>query len=89
MKIGPDTPALVTGGASGLGEACVRMLRGRGAPVAILDMAEDKGRALAEEVGAAFHPCDVTQEDSVVAALAAARQEHGTARIAISCAGIA
>lgn len=89
MKIGPETPALVTGGASGLGEACVRALRDRGAPVAILDLAMEKAEAVAGETGASAIACDVTDEASVTEALATATEAHGPARIAISCAGIA
>ncbi|MDT8343882.1 MAG: SDR family oxidoreductase [Thermohalobaculum sp.] len=89
MKIGPETPALVTGGASGLGAACVAALRVRGAPVAILDMAAAEGARVAAESGARFIPTDVTSDDSVAASLAEAAEAHGTARIVISCAGIA
>lgn len=88
MKIGSDTPALVTGGASGLGEACLRALRARGAPVTILDLAE-RGEAVAAETGALFQRTDVTDEAQVLAALAAGAAAHGPARIAINCAGIA
>jgi NAD(P)-dependent dehydrogenase (short-subunit alcohol dehydrogenase family) len=89
MKIGPDTPAIVTGGASGLGEACVQALRVRGAPVAILDMKEAEGARVAAETGAIVIPTDVTDDESVESAIAEAAERHGTARIAISCAGIA
>ena len=89
MQIGAKTPALVTGGASGLGEACVRALRIRGANVAILDMDAERGAKVAEETGAIFIETDVTSDDSVTRALAAAREAHGVARIVISCAGIA
>jgi len=89
MKIGPGTPAVVTGGASGLGEACVRELRSRGAPVTILDMQKDLGEALAAEIGALFCETDVTSDASVRAALEKATAAHGVARIVINCAGIA
>lgn len=89
MKIGPDTPALVTGGASGLGEATARHLRALGAPVALLDMDGTRGGAVAGEIGGLFVETDVTSEASVLAALAAAAEAHGTARIAASCAGVA
>jgi len=88
MKIGPDTPALVTGGASGLGEACARALAARGAPVAILDMAEGS-EALAGEIGARSYRADVTSDEQMSAAVAAAAEVHGPARILICCAGIA
>lgn len=89
MQIGAKTPAVVTGGASGLGEACVRALRIRGAEVAILDTDAERGAAVAEATGALFVATDVTEEASVTGALATAAAAHGTARIAISCAGIA
>lgn len=89
MRIGEKIPAIVTGGASGLGEACARALRARGAPVAILDLQKDRGQAVGAEIGALFIETDVTSDASVAAALAAATAAHGTARIAINCAGIA
>ena len=89
MKIGENTPAVVTGGASGLGEACVRALRAKDASVAILDLAAEQGERVARETGALFIGTDVTSEEGVTAALARARDAHGIARIAISCAGIA
>jgi NAD(P)-dependent dehydrogenase (short-subunit alcohol dehydrogenase family) len=89
MQISSFTPALVTGGASGLGEATARMLRAQGAPVAILDMQEARGRAVATEMGALFVSCDVTNEASVEAALATARAAQGQERILANCAGIA
>lgn len=89
MQVGAQTPAVVTGGASGLGEACVRWLRERGAPVAILDRDSRRGEAVAAEIGALFCETDVTEDPSVAAALEAARAAHGPVRIAISCAGIA
>jgi NAD(P)-dependent dehydrogenase (short-subunit alcohol dehydrogenase family) len=64
--------AVVTGGASGLGEATVRALAGRGARVVVLDMADDRGAALAKEVGGVFAHADVTDTEEVIAALEAA-----------------
>lgn len=68
--------ALVTGGAGGFGEATVRRLVEAGARVVIADLAEDKGKALAEELGDAvtFVPTDVTKDESVDAAIAAATE---------------
>ena len=76
--------ALVVGGAGGFGEATVRRLAGAGARVLIADLAEDKGKALAVELGTAarFVPTDVTSDDSVDAAVAAAT-ELGTLRTAV------
>ncbi|MCW2652789.1 MAG: 3-hydroxyacyl-CoA dehydrogenase type-2 [Mycobacterium sp.] len=63
--------AIVSGGAGGLGEATVRRLAAEGLGVVIADLAEDKGKALADELGsrAAFVSTDVTSEDSVLAAI--------------------
>ncbi|HKP60209.1 MAG TPA: SDR family NAD(P)-dependent oxidoreductase [Polyangiales bacterium] len=81
--------AVVTGGASGLGEATVRQLVERGAKVLILDRDEARGAALAKELGAAaaFAKTDVTSELEVQSAIAKAEQ-MGPLRIAVSCAGI-
>jgi NAD(P)-dependent dehydrogenase (short-subunit alcohol dehydrogenase family) len=82
--------ALVTGGASGLGEATVRMLVENGPRVTILDMPRSKGEALAAELGdaAAFAPADVTDEEQVRAAIAAAAEHAGALHIVVNCAGI-
>src|SRR3712207_5319245 len=83
--------AIVTGGASGLGEATVRALHERGAGhVVIADLNEDKGQALASELGerTRFVKADVTSEDEVQAAVAAAAEAEGGLRIAINCAGV-
>lgn len=76
--------AIVTGGAGGLGEATVRRLRAEGHAVVIADLAEDKGRALTDELGdrTAFVRTDVTDEDSVMAAIDAANA-LGTLRYAV------
>jgi NAD(P)-dependent dehydrogenase (short-subunit alcohol dehydrogenase family) len=81
------TSAVVTGGASGLGEATVRALVGRGAAVVVLDMQRDKGEALAEEVGGIFAHADVTDTPAVVAALELA-SGLGPLRVCVNCAGI-
>ena len=80
--------AVVTGGASGLGAATARMLAGKGAKVTILDLNEQKGPAVAKEIGGVFHKCEVTDEAQVKEALDAGRSAHGPARILINCAGI-
>jgi 3-hydroxyacyl-CoA dehydrogenase / 3-hydroxy-2-methylbutyryl-CoA dehydrogenase len=76
--------ALVTGGASGLGEATARRLHDQGAAVTIADLNEEKGRALAGELGGAFVKADVTDEEEVQAAVAAVEG----LRISVSCAGV-
>jgi NAD(P)-dependent dehydrogenase (short-subunit alcohol dehydrogenase family) len=84
------TGALVAGGASGLGEATVRALHAAGAAVVIADLNEDKGGALAAELGerASFARADVTDPDSVQAAVDAAAALPGGLRISVCCAGI-
>jgi NAD(P)-dependent dehydrogenase (short-subunit alcohol dehydrogenase family) len=82
--------ALVSGGASGLGEAVVRRLVASGAHVVVADVQADRGAALAEELGAlaSFVHCDVTDEGQVEQALAHA-STRAPLRAVISCAGIA
>ena len=81
--------ALVTGGASGLGEATVRRLTSAGAEVTILDKNAEKGEALAKELSGStkFVECDVTDTDQVTEAVALAG-ESAPLRIAINCAGL-
>ena len=66
--------AIVTGGASGIGEGCARLLAGRGAKVVIADLQDDKGNALATEIGGAFAHVDVTNTDDVIAAIELAKE---------------
>ena len=88
MKL--DTiPAIVTGGASGLGAATARALAAAGARVAVLDMNHEAARAVAAEIGGAAFACDVSDASSAEAAVDAARAVHGPARILVNCAGIA
>lgn len=86
-----QTVAVITGGASGLGEACVRDLVAQGGKVAIFDLNSEAGAALAEELGpdAIFCEVDVTDEDSVVAGLDAVEEAFSQISVAINCAGIA
>jgi NAD(P)-dependent dehydrogenase (short-subunit alcohol dehydrogenase family) len=83
--------AIVTGGASGLGEATVRMLAENGARVAILDRAGDRGEELAKTLGdgAIFTAADVTDEGQVKAAVDAAFERFGAVHVVVNCAGIA
>ncbi|HKG17618.1 MAG TPA: SDR family NAD(P)-dependent oxidoreductase [Solirubrobacteraceae bacterium] len=82
--------ALIAGGASGLGEATVRRLHEQGAEVVIADVNQEKGQALAGELAdrARFVHTDVTDDDSVQAAVAAAAQGDGSLRISVCCAGV-
>ncbi len=79
---------IVTGGASGLGEGTARMLAAHGATVVIADLQEDKGQALATELGGAFVRCDVSQEDDARAAVDTATR-LGKLMGLVNCAGIA
>lgn len=81
--------AIVTGGASGLGAATARMLARHGARVAIFDISEETGQAEAKQIGGAFCKVDVSSDESVAAAIAAAEQAHGLARVLVNCAGVA
>lgn len=82
--------AVVTGGASGLGEACVRALVKEGAKVAVLDVDEDRGKAISSELepSVIFCKTDVPDEESVKAAIERAVESFGSVHIAINCAGI-
>ena len=82
--------AVVTGGASGLGEATARRFVERGGKAVILDLQEDKGEALARALGsgAVFARTDVTSEESVDAALDRAVRAFGRIDVVVNCAGI-
>jgi len=79
--------AIVTGGASGIGEACSRLLAAGGAKVVIADLNDDKGNALATEIGGAFAHVDVCNSDDIKAAIAMA-EEMGPIRALVNSAGI-
>ena len=83
--------AIVTGGASGLGEATVRSLVAEGATAAILDLQEDRGQQIASELGdsAIFCKTDITDEKSAQAAVDKAVEAFGAIHFAINCAGVA
>ena len=87
MKLDGSISAVVTGGASGLGEATARALAAQGVKVAIFDLQEEKGLAIAAELGGVFCECNVTDDASVDAAFAKAREAHGQERILVNCAG--
>ncbi|NBJ68200.1 MULTISPECIES: 3-hydroxyacyl-CoA dehydrogenase [Clostridia] len=82
--------AVVTGGASGLGEATVRQIVAEGGKVAIFDVARENGTALAEELGSqvVFYHVDVTNEASVQTALESTIEQFEQVNILVNCAGI-
>src|SRR5213592_3574957 len=88
MKI-DGTAAVVTGGASGLGEGTARALAAKGVKVAIFDRDADKGEKVAAEIGGVFCHVDVTSDESVDAGFAKAREANGQERICVNCAGVA
>ena len=81
------TSAIVTGGASGLGEATARLLTTRGAKVVIADLQADKGEPLAKELGGTFVATDVANAEQVIAAVEAAK-ELGPVWSLVNCAGV-
>ena len=81
------TSAIVTGGASGIGEASARQLAARGAKVVIADLNDERGNAVADELGGAFCHVDVTNVDEVIAAVETAK-EMGPLRAVVNSAGI-
>jgi len=89
MKLGSGVPAIVTGGASGLGGAAATALAKAGCKVAIFDVNREAGETLAKSIGARFCFCDVTSEVSVAEALERARAANGPERVLVTCAGIA
>jgi NAD(P)-dependent dehydrogenase (short-subunit alcohol dehydrogenase family) len=80
--------AIVTGAASGLGAATAAMLAEAGAKVAIFDVNDEGANATAKKIGGLAIHCDVTKAEETAAAIAAAKDKHGAARILINCAGI-
>jgi NAD(P)-dependent dehydrogenase (short-subunit alcohol dehydrogenase family) len=86
MRIDGTTAAVVTGGASGLGEASARALAAAGVRVAIFDINEAKGADVARAIGGRFCKVDILSEESVVAGFADARAAHGQERILVHCA---
>ena len=89
MKIDNNLAAVVTGGASGLGRASVQALAAAGVKVAIFDISEEAGEALAKEVGGVFCNVDIMSEESCEAGFAKARAAHGQERIVVHCAVVA
>ena len=87
MNLDNTIAAVVTGGASGLGEATARALAAKGVKVALFDLQKDKGEALAAEIGGVFCEVNVTDDASVDAGFAKARAANGQERVLVCCAG--
>jgi NAD(P)-dependent dehydrogenase (short-subunit alcohol dehydrogenase family) len=87
MKLSNAISAVVTGAASGLGEATARALAAQGVRVAIFDMNAEKGEAVAKEIGGIFCKVNVTSDEDVDAGFAKARAAIGQERILVNCAG--
>lgn len=83
------TAAVITGGASGLGEATARHFAANGAQVTILDRDAERGQMVAAEIGGHYAQTDVTDEASVAAAIALAAEKMGKITACVNCAGIA
>jgi NAD(P)-dependent dehydrogenase (short-subunit alcohol dehydrogenase family) len=81
--------AVVTGAASGLGEATARELAHRGAKVAVFDRDAERGCKVAADIGGLYCEVDVTSDEKVAAAFAKAREAHGQERVLVNCAGVA
>nr|GMC75815.1 short-chain dehydrogenase reductase 3B-like [Ipomoea batatas] len=82
--------AIITGGASGLGEATARLFAEQGATVVIADVQEEKGRQVAESIGSShqFVKCDVSDELQVESLVKATVEAHGQVHVAVCCAGV-
>lgn len=88
MKLSSDITAVVTGGASGLGEATARGLAAKGVKVGIFDMNVERGEKVAKDIGGAFAQVNVSDNDSVDAGFDILRRANGQERIMVNCAGI-
>jgi NAD(P)-dependent dehydrogenase (short-subunit alcohol dehydrogenase family) len=84
-----NVAAIITGGASGLGEGAARALAAAGCKVAIFDLQKERGEAVAKELGGIFVECDVSSAATAEAAFAKAREAHGFCGVAVNCAGVA
>lgn len=88
MKLSSDMTAIVTGGASGLGEGTARTLAAQGVKVGIFDLNEDRGHKIADEIGGVFAKVNVADNNSVDEGFDLVRAALGQERIMVNCAGI-
>lgn len=89
MELNSQTSAVITGGASGLGEATARRLAKAGVRISLFDLNADKGNALAKEIGASFFQVNLNDENETCKAFDQARKINGQERILVNCAGTA
>src|SRR3954464_5224061 len=89
MELDSNIAAVVTGGASGLGEATARAFAAKGVKVAVFDRDTERGERVAGEIGGIFCQVDVTSDEAVDAGFARARAAQGQGRICVNCAGVA
>jgi NAD(P)-dependent dehydrogenase (short-subunit alcohol dehydrogenase family) len=89
MDLNSSVSAVVTGGASGLGEATARALADHGVKVAIFDLQAERGEKIAADINGVFCEVDVTRDDRVGDGFTRARSAHGQERILVNCAGSA
>jgi len=87
MQLDSSISAVITGGASGLGAATARLLASHGVKIGIFDLNEEKGEAMASELGGVFAKVNVTSDEEVDAGFAKVREAIGQERILINCAG--
>jgi NAD(P)-dependent dehydrogenase (short-subunit alcohol dehydrogenase family) len=87
MELNSNISAVITGGASGLGEATARLLAKHGVKVALFDLQKDKGEKVAAELGGVFCEVNVTNDESVAEGFKKARAANGQERILVNCAG--
>ena len=89
MKIDSSIAAIVTGGSSGLGRASAEALAAAGVKVAIFDVNEEAGEAIAKSIGGIFCKVDIMSEESALAGFEKARAAHGQERVLVHCAMVA
>ena len=87
MEFNSSIAAVITGGASGLGEATARALAKKGVKVALFDLQREKGEKVAAEIGGVFCEVNVTNDESVTEGFKKARAAQGQERILVNCAG--
>ena len=87
MELNASVAAVVTGGASGLGEATCRALASHGVKIAIFDLQKERGEKVAREIGGVFCEVNVTSDESVAEGFRRARAANGQERILVNCAG--